>query len=268
MIIDMHTHIWPDSIAGKTVGKLEHVGQIKAHTDGTIKGLQESMQKAGIDYSLVLPVVTRPEQFDTVTAFATEVNKQKNLISFGGVHPKDREYKEHLKIIKEKGLPGIKLHPDYQGAFFDESEYLHILDYAFELDLIVSVHAGLDIGLPNPIHCTPDRVMRLYQELKLEDNVDNKLILAHTGGYDCWQQVLEEITGTKLYFDISYTIPFISNELLVQIIKKHGSNRIMFGTDSPWSDQMTTVSAVKSLDLTEEEKENIFSGTARKLLLI
>lgn len=266
MIIDMHTHIWPEVIAGPTVKKLEKVGQINAYTDGTIEGLQASMKKAGVDISVVLPVVTRPEQFDSVTAFAEIVNQKEDLISFGGIHPKDKAYKAHLKTIKDKGLPGIKLHPDYQGTFFDAPEYIAIIDYALELNLTVSVHAGLDIGLPNPIHCTPERILRVYRELKLEDNVDNKLILAHTGGYDCWQQVKELLCGKKLYMDISYSLPFIEEELMLDIIKHHGSNRMMFGTDSPWGDQAESIARVMDLKISDRERENIFSNTAKKLL--
>ncbi len=266
MIIDMHTHIWPEKIAVRTVEKLENVGQVKAYTNGTVEGLQASMERAGVDYSVVLPVVTKPEQYDTVTAFAEEINVRDNLISFGGIHPKDSAYKEHLRNIKEKGLPGVKIHPDYQETFFDDIEYLRIIDYALEQDLIISAHAGIDIGLPNPIHCTPERVLRVYKELKLEDNVDNKLILAHTGGFGCWQQVLDLLAGLKLYFDISYTIPFLSKDLLVQIVKTHGSDRMMFGTDSPWGDQTDTIEAVKALPLTDLEKENLLSNTARMLL--
>lgn len=266
MIIDMHTHIWPEKIAGRTVEKLESVGQVKAYTDGTIEGLQASMKNAGVDVSVVLPVVTRPEQFDSVTAFAEEVNQQEKLISFGGIHPKDKEYKAHLKVIKEKGLTGIKLHPDYQGTFLDEPEYVAIIDYALELDLVVSVHAGLDIGLPSPIHCTPERVLRVYEELKLEDNVDNKLILAHTGGYDCWQQVKEHLCGKKLYMDISYSLPYIKEELMVDIIQKHGSHRMMFGSDSPWGDQADTMARVKNLKISDREFKDIFGNTAKKIL--
>ncbi len=266
MIIDMHTHIWPEQMAEKTITKLQEIGNIKAYTTGNIVGLKASMEKAGVDVSVVLPVVTKPAQFASITAFAEQVNKEKNLISFGGIHPKDTEYKEHLREIKERGLPGVKLHPDYQGVFFDELEYLHIIDQALELGLVISVHAGMDIGLPTPIHCTPKRVLNVYRELKLEDNVDNKLILAHTGGYDCWEQVLELLAGKKLYFDISFTLPYIREELLLRIIKAHGSDRMMFGTDSPWGDQTDTIARVQALPLTDEDKANLFSETARRIL--
>ena len=266
MIIDMHTHIWPDRIAGKTIEKLQSIAHIPAYTSGTIAGLKKSMKEAGVDYSVVLPVVTRPEQFDNVTRFAVQVNEEDNLISFGGIHPADPYYKEHLKMIEELRLPGIKLHPDYQGTFFDDSNYIHIIDYAMELGLAILVHAGVDIGLPDPVHCTPTHVMKIYNTLHLENYVDNKLILAHTGGYDCWQQVLEELAGTNLYLDMSYTLPFIEESLLVQIIKAHGSNRMMFGTDSPWGDHTATIEAIEKLPISMLEKENILCNTARTVL--
>ena len=96
--------------------------------------------------------------------------------------------------------------------------------------------------------------------------MDNKLILAHTGGYGCWQQVLDLLAGLKLYFDISYTLPFLSQDLLLQIIKAHGSDRMMFGTDSPWGDQVDTIAAVRVLPITDMEKENLLSRTARTIL--
>ena len=96
--------------------------------------------------------------------------------------------------------------------------------------------------------------------------MDNKLILAHTGGFGCWQQVLDLLAGLKLYFDISYTLPFLSRDLLIQIVKAHGSERMMFGTDSPWGDQLDTIAAVKALPLADLEKENLLSNTARTLL--
>mgnify|MGYP004452568245 CR=1 FL=1 len=49
MIIDFHTHIFPDAIAQRTIEKLEAAANIKAHSDGTLTGLKTSMQKAGVD---------------------------------------------------------------------------------------------------------------------------------------------------------------------------------------------------------------------------
>ena len=49
MIIDFHTHTFPDKIAAAAIDKLQHASHSKAFTSGTVSGLQASMQRAGID---------------------------------------------------------------------------------------------------------------------------------------------------------------------------------------------------------------------------
>ena len=58
MIIDIHTHTFPDEIAARTLEKLQHMSHTRAFTDGTVDGLKASMEAAGVDRSLVLPVAT------------------------------------------------------------------------------------------------------------------------------------------------------------------------------------------------------------------
>ena len=45
MIIDFHTHIFPDRIAPRTIAKLEKIGKTRAFTDGTQNGLLASMER-------------------------------------------------------------------------------------------------------------------------------------------------------------------------------------------------------------------------------
>ena len=127
MIIDFHTHIFPDGIAPKTIPFLEQRSGIQANTDGMLKGLLRAMEETNVDVSVVHPVVTKPSQFDTVNQFAKMVNDSCDgkVISFGGIHPDCEDYKGKLEYIKELGLPGIKLHPDYQGVFIDDERYTH-----------------------------------------------------------------------------------------------------------------------------------------------
>ena len=117
MVIDFHTHIFPDTIASKTIAALEQTSGIEAATDGTLRGLLASMEMAGVDMSVVLPVVTKPSQFESINRYAKSVNETYSgkILSFGGIHPDCEDYKQKLDFIKELGLPGIKLHPDYQG---------------------------------------------------------------------------------------------------------------------------------------------------------
>ena len=59
MIIDFHTHTFPEELAGRAIGKLAASSRARNHLDGTAGALRASMREAGVDYSVLLPVVTR-----------------------------------------------------------------------------------------------------------------------------------------------------------------------------------------------------------------
>jgi hypothetical protein len=277
MIVDFHTHTYPEKIAAKTVDLLEKRSETTAATDGTLAGLKASMDRAGVDISVVLPVVTAPKQYERIndTAYrVTEAFEETGIWSFGGIHPDNDNYKEILNDIKAHGLKGIKLHPDYQETFFNDIRYKRIISYATELGLIVVVHAGVDIGLPSPVHCTVDMSVEILDEVK-----PDKLVLAHMGGWQMWDQVLAKLCGREVYLDTAFSCGDISwtndkhrdwhlcnRELYLDIIKAHGADKILFATDSPWVDQKEGISCIRQLPLTEEDMSKILGDNAVKLL--
>ena len=263
MIIDFHTHIFPDAMAEKTIRKMELTGNVKAFTKGNLSELKRTMKENSIDISVVLPVVTRPSQFDTINQYAAKINDKEGVLSFGGIHPDSEDYKEKLKRIKSLGLKGIKLHPDYQTTFVDDLRMIRIIRYAVELDLIVVLHAGLDIGLPDPIHCPPQRAANM---LSMVEKEKAKIILAHTGGYDQWDEVEEYLVGKNVWLDTSYSLNKLSAEQFTRIVRNHGADRVLFATDSPWGDQRETVDWIRGMELTEEELERIFWKNGAELL--
>lgn len=263
MVIDFHTHIFPEKIAAKSIAVLEGKAKMKAFTDGTLAGLKKSME-GSIDLSVILPVMTKTSQFVAVNRFAAELNeKETAVISFGGIHPDSSDYKAELRRITELGLKGVKLHPAYQETYIDSLSYMRILDYASQLGLIVSIHAGIDIGLPEPVYCTPERMKRVLKEVK-----PLKTVLAHMGGWKQWDEVEEYLVGEDVYFDTSFTHTFMEEEKMLSIIRNHGADHILFGTDCPWGGQKDCIEAFLALPLTNEEKEQILHGNAERLLHI
>ncbi|MDO4521731.1 MAG: hypothetical protein Q4B57_01145 [Eubacteriales bacterium] len=127
MIIDFHTHTFPDKIAEKTIAALSDIGKISAHRSGTVDSLKESMQLCGIDISVVLPVATSPTQVETINRISYQLNKKDRLYFSGAIHPDCENVEEILDDIKAHGLFGIKIHPDYQGVYFHDKRYLRIL---------------------------------------------------------------------------------------------------------------------------------------------
>ncbi len=267
MIVDFHTHIFPEKIAARTIEKLENMSGIKAFTDGREESLIVSMEQAGVDLSIVLPVVTKPEQFDTVNKFAVQLNekyqdKKRRLLSFGGIHPDTSDYKKQLQLIYDWGLLGIKLHPDYQSTYIDDLKYMRIFDYASQLGLIIVIHAGIDVGFPDNVRCTPKRIRKVLDEVAPQN-----MVLAHYGSFGLWDEVEELLIGQNVYLDTAYTFGFIQDEQFLRILKNHGADNILFATDSPWSGQKESLSHLRNLASNPEDKnlENINSSDLEKI---
>lgn len=262
MIIDFHTHSFPDKIAAKAVASLAQKANIPPYRDGTLSSLCESMKKAGVDYSVVLPVATSPKQVESINRLAAELNLKNGIIYAGAIHPDCENIPEILDGIKAAGLFGIKIHPDYQGVYFDDPRYIYIMGEAARRNLITVTHAGLDLGYPDDIHCTPDRVLNVLE--KLSGIIDNKLVLAHLGGCDATDEVIEKLCGKPIYMDMSFVTDKFPAEAK-RIILAHGADKILFATDSPWSDQAEYVKLMPTLGFDDETLEKILHKNAEML---
>ena len=105
MIIDFHTHAFPDKVADRAVSRLMSLSPADyiPQSDGTISGLLGTMDKWNIDISLLQPVITNPKQFHSVNLWAKEVQSDR-IRSFGGIHPDTQDYKGDIDFICELGL--------------------------------------------------------------------------------------------------------------------------------------------------------------------
>ena len=276
MVIDFHNHFYPDKIAEKAIEKLTDVANIVAYTDGTLKGLSDDLKNSGYDLGIVLPVATAPKQVEHINTNAAVIpSLYSNILSFGAMHPDYENYKDEIFRLKELGIKGIKLHPDYQNTFFDDPKIINILDEAFKQDMIVVVHAGLDIGLPEPIHTGISQILNVINHF---GDRASKLVLAHTGGWALWDEVLDKIAGKNVYMDISFSLgstkrksdgselKLIDDDMLIKIVRKHGADKVLFGTDSPWGDHKMMLDKFLSLPFTHVEQDKILYQNAKKLL--
>lgn len=260
MIVDFHTHMFPDKIAKGTIDFLAGVCKMPPFTDGTFEGLRKETLSSGVDLSVALPIVTKPSQFESINAFASRY-QEKPVLSFGSIHPDCGDYKGKLCRIKEMGLKGIKLHPDYQEVYFNDIRYKRIVSFASELGLIVSVHAGADPKCPDDIHCTPAMSAEV-----LKDTQAAKLVLAHMGGNLQWDEVEEYLVGRQVYFDTGVVLDKMPQEQFLRIVRAHGADRILFATDSPWAGQKEFIKILREMPLSEEEQRKILGENAQKLL--
>ena len=263
MIVDFHTHTFPDAIAERTIAYLTEKGGIKPYREGTLSSLIENMKKCGVDYSVALPVATLPKQEKSINRSSAENNGKNHVFFAGGIHPDCEDVPGTLDYIKSSGLFGIKLHPDYQGVHFYDPRYINIMRQAAERGLYIITHAGCDIAFRDHVHCTPDMVLNVLKELK--GVIEDKLILAHLGGYDMPGEVLEKLVGAPVYMDTAAVLRLYP-EKCREIIIRHGADKILFATDSPWDSQKDYIDFIKSFDLGKEAEDKIFYKNAERIL--
>lgn len=264
MIIDFHVHAFPDALAAKALPLLSKCsGGVKPNYDATISGLESYLAKNNVDYAVVLNIATNPHQEKKVNDFAISLLEKKNIIPFGSVHPDSPNALSELERLAKAGIRGIKLHPDYQHFFVDDEKMFPIYKKIAELGFITVFHAGVDIGYPKPVHCTPERLLRV---LDLFD--DAPVVAAHFGGWLLWDSVLEDLCGTKVYLDTAFSSGKMPPNYAKELIKAHGADKVLLGSDMPWSDMLDEVRFVQSLDLSAEDEEKILSNNAKRLLNI
>ena len=276
----MHTHIFPEKISAEVIDKLSRAAKIRAFTDGTLSGLQRSMDEAQINLSVILPVATNAKQVEKINSSAAALNEKffgAGIFSFGCIHPDFADYRAELSRVKNCGLKGIKLHPVYQDTDIDDVKFLRILDRAAELDLIVVTHAGLDIGFPGVVRCSPQMIRNALEQVG-----EFKFVAAHMGGWKNWSDAAKLLADKKIFIDTAFSTDKIfprddcpwredERKLLtaaqfLELVKIFGADKILFGTDSPWSSQKISRDFMENLPLAAADKDKIFGLNAERLL--
>ena len=139
--------------------------------------------------------------------------------------------------------------------------------------MIVVVHAGLDPGFPGDMHSSINNVINLLKKIN-----KGRIVLAHLGALYEWDKVYELLAGKyDCYLDLAMSIGkvcnldgsysnLIDNDLLLKIINKHGSEKILFASDNPWMNTKEMINEFDKLDLSKADKDKILYKNAYKLL--
>lgn len=264
MLIDFHLHTFPDKIAGGAVGKLYDICGIPPATNGTVAATLKKMDETGTNIAVSLNIATNPGQETTINRTAAGLWEQTNgrIIGFGSVHPDSPDALEQLDHIAALGIKGIKFHPDYQGFFIDEERMFPLYERCGELGLLVVFHAGWDPVSPDVIHAQPRAGQAIARRFP-----QTKFVFAHMGGMRCWDAVENYLVGeSNAYFDTSMAASECSKEQALRILNAHMEENILFGSDCPWEEPAASKAFIEDMPLSEEYKQKIFSGNAKRLL--
>lgn len=260
MLIDMHTHMFNDRIAAKALSRLSKDFHQIPFTDGTLAGTCAKMQEWGVSAFTVLNIATKPGQQTVINDWAAAVQNS-SVFCFGSVHPDAADAADEVSRISSLGLYGIKLHPDYQNFSVTDPKAYPIYETAASCGLPITFHVGRDPASVKVLHSTPEgiaEISRLFPKLTI--------IAAHMGGARLFDEAERFLAGKNVYLDTALAHLICSPEQFRHMVKKHGSERILFGSDCPWQSPLEEFHWLERLNLPDAELENICWRNAAGLL--
>jgi len=260
-VVDFHTHAFPDALAERAIPQLEAEAEgAKAHLDGKISSLLESMDRAGIAISVVASIATKPSQWESILRWSRGIASER-IVPFASVHPDDPDALEHVDRMAEAGIPGVKLHPYYQEFDVDERRLYPLYARLQRNGLILLCHTGFDIAFERVRRADPVRIAAVRRDFP-----GLKLVASHLGAWEDWDEVERHLLGSDVYMDISYSFPYMPREKAHGFLTGHPATRLLFGSDSPWADQRETLQAVLDMGLDNGRLEALLHGNAARLL--
>lgn len=260
-VIDIHTHAFPDGLAKRAMKSLTESSNWKPFLDGRIKSLVKSMDKADIDVSVVCTIATKPEQAEGILQWCKEIRSER-IEPFPSVHPDQPGAAEFVACIAEEGFVGIKLHPLYQQFAGDEERVLPIYRAAAEAGLAVAIHCGHDVSWDDTVSLAAP--YRFRNALAAVPGL--KLIATHMGGFRMWDESAASLVGQDCYLETSFSLDRLEPARAIEMIRAHGVDKVLFGTDSPWADQKAEIQRLRTLGLEPAEVDKILFTNAARLL--
>ncbi len=258
-IIDIHTHAWPDAVAPNAIAALQSKGTLTAFYDGTVDGLADIMRRSGVSASVVQPVATKASQVPGINDWAASISGR-GVIAFGAMHPEVDDPAIEIARMAALGLRGMKLHPEHQAFAPDEPRLAAIYEAAIAHDMTVFFHAGAD-ELHETVRGTPQSFSAMLAAFPRM-----RVVLAHLGGFRVWNDVAEVLVGQNVYLDTAYTLGHLPDADFVEIVHAHGAEKILFGSDGPWTDPAAEIAWLRSLPLAKGVVEAVLGGNAERLL--
>ncbi len=199
------------------------------------------------------------------------VKSNDRLYTFGSIHPFDDDIAAKINNYMKMNIKGWKLNPHIWGVPIDCDESIALLKELAKTKLPIMSCSGT--GLPKemlnsavPAKKTKKEVMTQHLrkfEKVLDCIPDTTFILAHSGCFD-FEYIIDIMKKyPNTYTDISVQPAANIKKLIGEI----GSERILFGTDYPFVTQAFSILSVLRATEIEQERVNIFSDNAKKLLI-
>lgn len=261
MIIDAHAHVWPDKIAEIALSaSTDRLDNLTARGNGTVGGLTVDMAESGVEMSCCLGIANQARHVDSVNRFVSELTAE-NRFGFGTVHV-DLPVEENIASLRRHGVRAVKIHPLFQNFALDDPRLWDIFE-AFGDEFAVITHVGAG-GTPEANKLSNPRMIRdiarRFPQLRL--------MACHFGGYKILDDAEEMLAGADVILETSWppSLKTLQPERVRRLIRNHGAERVVFGSDWPMTSPGEEIRAIEALGLSDTETKRVLGGTLAGVL--
>ncbi|MDO8570110.1 MAG: amidohydrolase family protein [Candidatus Daviesbacteria bacterium] len=261
MIIDSHVHL--------SIYEGQAISLQKA-----LDKLLEEMKKNNVEQAIIIPdnIENDPKIADLDTAISL-IKGKSNLFLLGSpqiIQRGSSEVEKYKKLFVEGKIKGIKFFPGHDPYYPIDERCLPYFEICQNLNIPVVFHTGENSN--NPELSKYNDPKYIVEVAKKYSNL--KVVITHY----YWPKIeyCYEITKNtpNIYFELAGTadeevleksggIEKMKEVLLKTIADR--PDQVIFGTDYPMCKIESHIELVKSLNLSQDEKNKIFSTNAIKL---
>jgi uncharacterized protein len=249
VIVDVHTHVWErrhleeEFIRDARITAGEAYKDIVVDLDAHWRAMQP------VDRAIVLGFRARHVGVLVPNEYVAEYvgRHPEKLIGFCSVDPHDADAVEQLDhAVRHLGLRGLKVGPIYQSINPSDARFMHLMKRAEELDVPVMIHQGttfcanVSLEVANPVLLQPIAL----QCPKL------RMVVAHLGHPWIAETIVLIRKNRRFYSDISalYYRPWQFYNALVMAMEYGVLDRLLFGTDYPFTTPASTIEALQRVN--------------------
>ena len=230
----------------------------------TLENMQKSLDEAGVDYTVCLPIAP----YLTFEDLAEAAGLDSRIIPFTSVDfTKKHDIGEKLAGDVKRGARGLKLHPIIQRMPLTDKRTFEAVQAFAPLKKPVLMHAGMAFYYmedESDKH-SPENGNIGDVEALVRSFPDVKFIIGHSGLF--WHgQVRKRLRGCpNVWVDTSFQSPASIRKL----VKTFGAEKVMYASDWPWGSRQPHVKTVKAACRGDRVLEDmIYHKNAAELLEI
>lgn len=281
MMIDAHCHIFTTKIVKNMQSRPDlldrlHLNVWDAEERLEPKDLQESAENNNVASCLLLPSTGPKKIRDENDRFIGLTKIFPRLRTLATLHPMMSDSAAEIVRMLDAGITGFKF-SSFSQRFDVSSPQMEILltemeraaqERSMKIAAVFDtfVQAQTYLGADSNHLTTPLRLSQL-----VERHPAINFVGAHMGGlladFDELRRDLPP--ATNLYLDTSNAAHTLEEEQFVELLRIHGSSRILFGTDWPWflhrHESAFVERLLKKAGYDESECSAVFEGNARKV---